>query len=106
MKDLLNTFSNHGVEVLEIPGKEILQDQGCGRFLTKIPLLAWRGGLVVGGNTQCLRNYVEEANLIRGRPRLRNQIRHIFRFDKFLPSKKMQTSFVLIANNSEDVSEL
>lgn len=103
---LLHVFWKHGIEVQAEFKKERLHNRGCEPSFRSVHLSLSRSWCVVGGYTPCLKEYVEEGNLIPDRLECQTHVQRVIACDKLGPIRRMLYSFAFNAGNEEGWSVL
>lgn len=106
MKTLLNMWLKHDKEVLVHQLKGRLQDEACAPFLENVQRCVLITRFLAGVYKPALNYYVGEKNFIRNKPMLRNQVQHLFAYDKFALRRRMWNTFLLISGDGERRSML
>lgn len=78
MTTSLVMFSKHGVEVLDDQMKERLHNLGYAPSYPNVLRSVCSSMSIAGGYTTRLKDYVEEENIFRGRPREQDQVQPVF----------------------------
>lgn len=103
---VLNIFSKSGADVLADLVKEIQRNQYCALSLRSIHLFMSRNGSEEDGFTPCLKDYVEDENLIHYTQEAWYQVQRVLGSDKFWPTRRMRNRSIFIAGHDGEGSLL